>query len=527
MSEPESAGEAVSNSGSARPRANELSKQVRGSTLLLVGRCAAILVNLGTQVLVVRALIRADYGALAYAISIVELAALTSVFALDKTISRYGAIYLEQGDAAGFRGAVRLVMAGPIVLSGCILLVIAGCRQDIAEALNLDAAALHLLLALCLLIPCYAAGSICLSIGTVLRGAKAVLYRKQIFAPLVRLVSVVAAVAISGDVLSVAYAYLAAGFAGVLIDGWLLHKWLSQDEVLGQQADRSVRYEPRKVFGYAAPLFLADLGYAARGTLLVVMLGCLASHADTAAYRAILPVVRLNELVAFNFGLLFTPLASRLLARNHTAELQQLFWRTSAWISVLSFPVFAACQILSREVTVLMFGTAYADAAVLLRVLACGYFLQATIGFNGRMIKVCGRVRLFATIDLVVSVMTVALAWILIPRFGARGAALAVTAAIAVHIGLKLLACRSGAMTGIPSRDSLMAQVTMSVCAAAVLLIGSYFEFGWVLGTLVACSFSVLVGAVYFRILEVQQMFPELDRWSKRVAGAIGISAAR
>ena len=45
-------------------------RQIRGSTLLLVGQLLAKGVNFGVQVLIVRYLSKSDYGALAYALSI-------------------------------------------------------------------------------------------------------------------------------------------------------------------------------------------------------------------------------------------------------------------------------------------------------------------------------------------------------------------------------------------------------------------------------------------------------------------------
>ena len=47
----------------------ESRKQVRGSTLLLMGRCIALLINLAVQVITVRYLAKEEYGAFAFGIS--------------------------------------------------------------------------------------------------------------------------------------------------------------------------------------------------------------------------------------------------------------------------------------------------------------------------------------------------------------------------------------------------------------------------------------------------------------------------
>ena len=48
-------------------------KHVRGSALLLSGRICSLLLNMATQVVIVRALSKTDYGALGYALSLVEM----------------------------------------------------------------------------------------------------------------------------------------------------------------------------------------------------------------------------------------------------------------------------------------------------------------------------------------------------------------------------------------------------------------------------------------------------------------------
>ena len=47
--------------------------QIRGSSLLLVGRMASLGVNFAVQIIVIRYLSKSDYGAFAYALSLVSL----------------------------------------------------------------------------------------------------------------------------------------------------------------------------------------------------------------------------------------------------------------------------------------------------------------------------------------------------------------------------------------------------------------------------------------------------------------------
>ena len=69
----------------------ETTRQIRGSSLLLIGRSISLGINFLTQVLIVRALTKTDYGAFSYALSIVAL----------------GQMVITLGSTAGRRASCR------------------------------------------------------------------------------------------------------------------------------------------------------------------------------------------------------------------------------------------------------------------------------------------------------------------------------------------------------------------------------------------------------------------------------------
>src|SRR4051794_30928313 len=89
-------------------------RQIRGSSLLLAGRMLSLVVNFATQVLIVRYLSKADFGAFAYGLSIVSLGEALAVLGLDKAIARFLPIYEEHGAYGKVFGT--LLMVGGTVL---------------------------------------------------------------------------------------------------------------------------------------------------------------------------------------------------------------------------------------------------------------------------------------------------------------------------------------------------------------------------------------------------------------------------
>ena len=114
---------------SVLPASNAESRlQIRGSLLLLSGKILALFLNLVTQVLTVRYLVKADYGAFAFAVSAVELAACFSMLGLNKACSRFVAIFHERGDLE--RALGTLVMLVATVLGASVACVIGGDRGE-------------------------------------------------------------------------------------------------------------------------------------------------------------------------------------------------------------------------------------------------------------------------------------------------------------------------------------------------------------------------------------------------------------
>ena len=90
-----------------------------------------------------------------------------------------------------------------------------------------------------------------------------------------------------------------------------------------------------------------------------------------------------------------------------------------------------------RTATVSLYGEAYSDSAIYLALLSLGYYFNVALGFNGLTLNVVGRLRYIVTLNILAAVTNVGLNLILIPRYGALGAAIGTTVTLVVHNVLK------------------------------------------------------------------------------------------
>jgi O-antigen/teichoic acid export membrane protein len=487
-------------------------RQIRGSTLLFAGRLLSVGINFAVQVLIVRYLSKADFGVFAYGLSLVAMGQSISVLGLDKAVSRFLPIYDEGGARGKVLGTLVLV-AGTILAVGLgFVAVVFGLYGVIAGSVGDNERALTVLLILILLSPLQALDDVLMSTFAVFSRARSIFVRRYVLAPGLRLVAVLVVLAAQTDVRALAAGYMVGGALGVAVYAAMLLRMLRAKGLLGRAARPRLRIPVREIYGFALPLVAVDLMFVVMNTANVVMLAHFGTVDDVADYRVVQPAARLNMLVMTSFGLLFTPLAARLYARDDRAGIHELYWRTAVWMAVFSFPAFAATCSLAGPLTVGLFGERYAASAPILALLSLGYYFGAALGFNGLTLRVYGLVRYSVVIAVAATAANVALNLALIPRYGALGAGIGTCATLVVHNVLKQTGLRRG--TGISVFDARHLRVYGVIVATGALLLAlqQLAHPNLVIALIAAAAGSAAVLALTRESLRIGDMFPELER---------------
>jgi len=484
--------------------------QIRGSSLLLVGKFLSRGINTLVQILIVRQLSQADYGAFAYALSVVAIVQTFATFGLDRAITRFVPIYQEQNQYKKLFGTVFMVFGVMFVLGLAMALMLNGLRDYVASAFFDDEQALALLLILIFLAPVQAIDQSIIGVFAVFASPKAIFFRKNVLGPLLKLGVVLLLIAGGGDVFLLAWGQLAIGIFVVLIYMILLFRLLRKLALAQNFRMQTMTMPWREVLSFTIPLLSSDLMYMLMNQMDVIMLNYFNGSIDVASLRAIQPTAKMNQTVLLSFGLLFTPLAARMFARGDREGINKLYWQNAVWIAVASFPIFALTFSLAAPITVLLYGERYADSAVYLALLSFGYYFNAALGQNGLTLKVFGKLRYSVTLNIAAGFANLGLNFLLIPRYGALGAAVGTTGTLVLHNIFKQIGLRLG--TGINLFDPRFRRVyfTIIVAALSVALVQYlvvppiYVSFG-----MVAIS-SALVFRLNRHLLNVEQMFPEL-----------------
>lgn len=492
------------------PPRNAVAEHIRGSSLLLVGRVMALGFDFAAQVMTVRYLSKADFGAFSYAFAIVTFCTAIANFEMSNTLSRFIPLYRERKEYGTMFGAAALAFA---LVLGVGLLI------DAALVVGLgvfhlkptdDAVALNLLLVVALLIPVQALDGLFTSLCAALGRTRAIFLRHSVLGPGLRIAMVVLLIFLRADITAFALGYLVMGIVGLLLFISIFSPMIRA----GRLRASRFSFPAREMLGFATPLLTTTVVWLLMESSDALLLGYFRDAEAVAAFRSVVPIVRMNQLVLLTFTALYLPVAARLHARSELAELGELYRQTSLWMTLLTFPIFIMTFSFARSTTVGLYGAQYADAAPIMALLALGYFFHTSLGFNGLTLKVFNRLGYTVLIDVSAAALNLAVNLLLIPRWGALGAAVGTAGTLIIHNLLKQFGLTR--YTGFRLLQVEYRRVYGLLFGAAVVLLGMQTLLPTSLWVALPLALAVsLFVAWYGRgLLRVEVLFPEVRNWA-------------
>lgn len=468
----------------------------------------SVLIGFATQVLLVRTLAKDDYGLFALGLAVVAAVRIAVSLGHNRTIARFFSIYRERGDRARLLGTL-LMEAGLIVGLGAVALAGALTAWSLTGR---EAGGLAALLAFFILLaPLEALEELLENVFASFGRVRAILLRQHVVSPVLRF-TVVATLAVSGAGITwVAVGYLLSTVLGVGLYALLLRGLLRSDPVLSAPGTRLV-FPAREVFGYSLPLLSTELVYLSIGSLNAVLLGALRGPLQVAGLRAVLPFADVNLLVRRQFSRLFLPHASVLHERRDVDGLREAYWRSAAWVAVLSFPLFALTGPLAAPLTTLLLGERYASSAPYLAILATAFYVNASLGFNAEVLQAVARLRYLVWVNLATATVALGGTVATAPRFGALGVVSATAAAVLLQNLLNQIGLRAVLGSSLPVAPFGRAYLSVMLATAALVAVQQLVGPPLAVSVLLAAGLSVAVVLASRGALQAATSFPSLRR---------------
>lgn len=481
----------------ASPAASaNVARMGRGGGLNLVGAVCNQL-SLFAIISLLARLGERDVGRYATCFALLALLGLLSLAGFRSALTRFVAIHVADGDGARLRGTLRLGLVLTVVSSSLVGLGLAWAAPWTAGILG-DPALADLVRLVGLTLPAATFTDAALAATQGWRTQRPFTLIGRVFEPVVRLGLTAGALALGWGLVGAVWALVVGAWLTAVLAAVALVRCLR-----GAPRGQPV-YEIREIFGFSMVSWVSAL--AATGLIWVstLLLGAFTTQEEVGTYSVATRLVMLAVFVMAPINASFTPHMAHLYHKGELDEAARAYGGATRWILNLSLPAFILLVVYPGELLG-YFGRGFAEAALVTVVLSLGQLVSAAAGPCGTVLNMSGRVGLNMADNVGALVLNVVLNLVLIPAYGAVGAAVSWSVALVVVNFAKAVQARR--VVGVPAAGAgVRRSLAAAVPAAALAWLLTQWIDGWVTVVLLAAP---AVALVFFGTLVLMGVSPD------------------
>lgn len=163
----------------------------------------------------------------------------------------------------------------------------------------------------------------------------------------------------------------------------------------------------------------------------VLFIAAYATLADVGLYGVASRLTYILSFFQMVLTLIITPLISEAFAKKNIKRVSMFIKLAAIFTTVLLLPVTAVCLIFAEPLVVLLFGNEFREAAPIFSILLVGQLAACYSAVFATVLMMGGKERVFAAWNVALLALNIGLCFLLIPMYGAMGAAF-ITAGIAI-----------------------------------------------------------------------------------------------
>lgn len=405
---------------------NELTGISKGAGFTALGFVFMLIASFFTNALITRTLGAGQYGLYVLATRVMDILQLVAIFGFGTTIVRNLSFFHARDEQAKVKGIV--VFGQKTIMFISLVVAMIGFVTAKMVAVNLfDRPELaNLIRILMLAIPLAAVASVYISSLNGLKQIRVTVLLSNFFNPALMLVFV-GIIAFAGlNLEAIIWSVVLTATCGLIISRVLLSNiYLRKVRQLKPEVNK------KEVWNYATPLFFNQLFNKAINLAPIFIMGVYLDNTQIGIFNVGFRIALLVSFSLAAFHLIFAPVMSGLFAKNDIAMIGRLYKTITKWIFSISL-VLLFIIILYSKTLLGIFGDEFITGVNILLILSAGEFVNAAVGQAGNLIIVSGRPRLALKNSVAASVLVIILSLILIPPYGATGAAIAVAVSISL-----------------------------------------------------------------------------------------------
>jgi O-antigen/teichoic acid export membrane protein len=212
--------------------------------------------------------------------------------------------------------------------------------------------------------------------------------------------------------------------------------WVGTSAVLGRGRLREALRAPghRGLVRFALPVGASELMNGILQRANVFILSAYSGPAAVAVFAASEELGRSVVAMRYAFDSVAAPMMSEALHQGDRERLRYNLALMTRWVASASAPI-ALTLLALREPLLWLYGPAYVGGVTAMGLLVFGHLVNGVLGLSAYVMVMAGRSGLFFWNNFIAAIANLVLSFVLIPRYGVTGAAVASLISVAVLLG--------------------------------------------------------------------------------------------
>ncbi len=401
---------------------------VKGAASAFIWRVAGAGGQFVCNMLLARMLGAEGFGLYALAMTVTAFTTVIGSAGLDQTLVRFIPAYADRGETGAIRALFAKGFLATLVVSMSIALVVFLASGLIAQNVFNNPALANVIKLMALSVPSW---SLINLIAGSLQGLKRIHESTLVQVALLPFINM----ALIYILVSAGYGVYGAGAAYILSTGivfvlglviWFRSCGKGDDEQGRRQAASTA-----ELLNTAIPMALTALMIMSMSLADTLILGAMRPSSELGVYSGALKLSMITSIVLMAFSAIAAPKFASFYAERDVSGIRRIGSHSIRLMLASAAPVFAL-SLIAPGFFMSVFGASFKTGATALVILTLGQVVYITFGLAGQLLLMTGQEVAVRNITLAAALVNIILCLVLIPSFGAIGAALSHTASFSM-----------------------------------------------------------------------------------------------
>jgi len=414
------------------PHQKEIGQMAKGTMWVGAGDLIANALYYISSILITRTIGAPLYGLYFLGNTIILIGSMVSRLGLDFALLRFVALFKGLTDRQQIAQTINSSLFLSTLFSIVVMIIIFMIAPWLSNSIFKKPELTYMLRIFAFSLPFINIISLTINAFLGIQSPKLKIYIENLLQPLTKIVLIILFFIVGLRLTGVVIATVLSTIIVAVLSYFLLHRKFPELKKSGSLSDT------KPLLTFAMPVFWENLLNYFINWIDTLLLGYFATAKDVGVFGIIFRLSMVLVFVQYAFNAIFSPMISELSGKHELKKLEQLFKLQTRWAITLTLPLLFV-MICYRSPILNIFGEHFSDGATALLIMSSGRFFDAGVGASGLVIMMIGKPKINTINSLFILILKIILNFVLIPRHGLIGAAIASSVSIVILDVLRVI----------------------------------------------------------------------------------------